>query len=155
MNPTTEQLKLWLSVESSEEENQRFLKYLATDPNAHKVLSKYIRSLKRNRYIYMLTFTLRDASNESAAVKYIKGLPNREPLKIYYMSYVRELTKAGMPHFHAAVGTKIPLKKSRLITYTKRFGFVDISKSKGKVTNFANIEDYMSKDSDITVLCDR
>lgn len=83
-------------------------------------------------YYYLITFTLRpDTVNQAdSAEKYIHSqFTNRRALGVREAHVVRELTKAGVPHWHVVVCTTKTLAKNRFNYYHKIFGFIDISKN--------------------------
>lgn len=105
------------------------------------------RDKAKDTYKYLVTFTLKPDAVEDAdkAELYIHSQADREMLKICAMSYVKELTKAGVPHFHAVIETSKPLKRNRFQYYEKLFGHVDISRTKGQTTQEAL--NYISKEN--------
>lgn len=97
-------------------------------------------------YKYMITFTLKpDAEDDHEKAEfYIKEQVNRDALGILQYYYVKELTKAGVPHWHVAMSTTKPFKRNRLQYYEKKFGSVDVSRTKGQTIQEAL--NYMSKE---------
>ena len=96
-------------------------------------------------YIYMVTFTLKPSFEDfEKAENYIKDQVNRDSLGIVNMWYVKELTKAGRPHWHACLITSKTLKRNRFQYYEKLFGHVDVSRTKGQTPQEAL--NYMAKD---------
>lgn len=100
-------------------------------------------------YRYLMTFTLKpslhgDNDSYEQAEKYIKDQVHREALGILEYYYIKELTKKGTPHWHVAISTSKPLKKNRVQYYEKKFGHVDLSRTKGQTLQEAL--NYMSKE---------
>lgn len=123
------------------------LKYVV-DPEFSKQYKKYIKSLERKKYYYMVTFTI-DPNKVPpemfpSAQLYIEDQVKRENvLKIEEYEYVVEYTQQGIPHYHVSIVTTKPLFKNRFQYYTKKYGHVDISRSKQTSTQEAL--NYMSK----------
>lgn len=99
-----------------------------------RFMPQYIQEQELTLYYYLVTFTLRSdtVSLADEAEAYIVKQFERAPLKIVEAHYVRELTKKGVPHWHVAVSTSIPLKKDRFNYYMKLYGNIDISKTKAQ-----------------------
>lgn len=91
----------------------------------------------------MVTFTLRNKKDYDKAREYIYRQHERQQLHVMSYYVVEELTKAGMPHWHVAIQVEKPLKKNRFNYYTKLYGFVDLSRTKGQTIDTAL--EYMSK----------
>lgn len=109
-------------------------------------IKKYLNLQKAKKYYYLITFTLRKDMKHLAdeAEKYIKKqFTERPPLQIQEAYYVRELTKKGMPHWHVSVCSTTPIAKNRFQYYNKKYGFIDVSKSKQKT--LTNGMEYLSK----------
>lgn len=101
---------------------------------------------KSQGYQYIVTFTLKEdiSKDEIFAIeKYIKKQFLRAPLKIRRADIVQEQTEQGRPHWHVAVHTDKWLKKDRFDYYIKKYGFVDISRSKS--TNYNHRLEYINK----------
>ncbi len=114
----------------------------------NRLFTQVCKEKEIKKYLYMLTFTLRDdidISDTDTVEAYILKQMSRGPLHIKKSHYVRELTKANRPHWHVAVETTKPLKKDRFNYYEKKYGFVQINKSSHK--NYPTIINYLSKDS--------
>lgn len=112
----------------------------------HHAYSKYLSNKKQKHHIYMVTFTIKPGVKEEAydsAEDLVRATAKREALKIIRYEYVKEYTKAGIPHWHALVVTTKPLKKDRFNYYIKTFGSIDISKNKAQQTS--EIVNYISK----------
>lgn len=106
-------------------------------------LLKQIKQKSKSTYIYMLTFTLKVKDHYDKAKEYIYRQHERTQLKVISYHVVEETTKAGMPHWHVAVQTEKPLKKNRFNYYSKLYGFVDLSRTKGQTVD--TVLEYMSK----------
>lgn len=117
------------------------------NPDNVEAYFSYLTFKEKKKYIYMLTFTLKPEAVGKAkeAEDFVRAQADRKALGITSYSYVKELTKAGVPHFHAVIETEIPLKKNRFQYYEKIYGKVDFSRTKGQ-TNQEALE-YISKDS--------
>ncbi len=112
----------------------------------HECFKAFLKNREQKRYRYLITFTLRKPCDDIPAISsYIKSQLKRKPLKIEEAHLVQELTKAGIPHWHASVITTKPLKKDRFNYYEKLYGHVDISSTLG--TNIEETLNYISKDS--------
>lgn len=110
---------------------------------------QYAQQLAREnkKYRYLITFTLKeDGMNEEEVQAYIEKQMLREPLKIEEFHISKEYTKSGRAHFHCAVQTAKPLKKDRFHYYQKKYGFVDISRTKAQTLDEAL--NYINKDSE-------
>lgn len=114
--------------------------------NGH--LNKYLRTVAQQDkiYRYLITFTLKPEAVHQAeeAEAFVREQSKRVALKWLSFTYVKELTKQGAPHFHCAVETTQALKKNRFEYYAKKFGFVDISKTRGQTIQEALT--YISKE---------
>lgn len=116
------------------------------------VLSPYLKSKRKSistekRYRYMLTFTLKpNALNQADdAEKWIRQQAERkETLSLAYYAISKEHTKKGVPHWHVVVEALKPLKKDRFHYYTKKYGFIDFSRTKAQTTQEAL--NYISKE---------
>lgn len=106
-------------------------------------LERQLKDKEKKKYIYMLTFTLRDKEDYAKAREYIYRQHLREQLKVMSYYVVEELTKKGMPHFHVAIQTEKPLKKNRFNYYSKLYGNIDLSRTKGQTVD--SVLNYMSK----------
>lgn len=101
------------------------------------------RSAKK--YLYLITFTLRDATKAEKAEAYIREQVNRSHLDLTRWIMAKEHTKKGTPHWHCAVESRKPIKKNRFQYYEKLFGFIDVSRTKGQ--NLQEALQYISKES--------
>lgn len=102
------------------------------------------------RYFYMVTFTLKPECIPYAdeIEDYIrKQFTKRPALQINTAHIARELTKAGVPHWHVQVETSIPLCKDRFDYYSSRYGQVDVSKTRSQ--NPQKTLEYMSKSTHV------
>ncbi len=110
---------------------------------------KFSDRLKGTKYNYMITFTLRPdipyKEIEDSIEQYIVRQFKRAPLQILRSHYVKEYTKAGVPHWHVAVETTKCLKTDRFNYYKKLYGHVDISASRHK--NYDILLNYLAKDN--------
>lgn len=134
--------------------NEVFVDWLIQYNNeSTKVLTKIIKNhIKEKRYMYMITFTLKDPKDETQAEEYIISQAKREALQIVQYQYAKEYTKKGIAHWHVAIETKIPIKKDRFIQYYKNKSYGNIDLSRSKSTNYQNILNYISKDTNPIVL---
>lgn len=118
-----------------------------------KELKKILDKNKRKTFIYMLTFTISPTLHpvitpalENKIEDYIKKQAERKmTLGITGFSYVKEHHKDGRPHWHASLTTSKSLKKNRFQYYTKLFGNLDFSRTKGQTNQEAL--NYMSKEA--------
>lgn len=126
-------------------------KWLFENHQYLKELWKLVDSLEKT-YIYMITFTLRRemASEEEHAEEFIRRQAQRSALGLLSFVYVKEYTKKGVAHWHVVVETTKPLKKNRFDYYTKKFGSIDLSRTKG--TNTQEALQYISKESEPVIL---
>lgn len=146
--------QIYAKLVSGEELTKTELGIIVTQ-DFHKSFTKYLKNTTSRRYYYMLTFTI-DATKGnteefySAAEKIVKETAERSALQLLQFQYVKELTKKGIPHWHALVVTKKPLKKDRFNYYIKKFGNIDISKNRAQQST--EILNYISKISEPIVL---
>lgn len=105
------------------------------------------RTSKPKIYRYLITFTLKpDAVDKADDAEFlVVSQAERKALGFLSFVYVRELTKAGVPHFHCAVETDRILKKDRFNYYIKTYGSVDISPTKAQTIQEAL--NYISKEA--------
>lgn len=98
-------------------------------------------------YRYMVTFTLtpKQADKAEEAEAMIRAIADREALHIERFYLVKEHTKAGVPHWHAAVETTKALSRNRFQYYEALYGHVNLSVTKAK--SIAEALNYMSKES--------
>lgn len=96
---------------------------------------------------YLITFTLKPQSIilSDKAEEFVRTQALRKGLNIVSFHYVKELTKNGVPHFHAVVESRTCIKHSRFIGYEKLYGKVDISQTRDKSIHEAI--NYISKDA--------
>lgn len=106
-------------------------------------LVQYLKTKDKKIYIYMVTFTLRNKKDYPKAKEYIYRQHLRKQLGVNSFHVVEELTKSGTPHWHVAIRTEKPLKKNRFNYYTKLYGHVDLSRTKGQTID--SVINYMSK----------
>lgn len=122
---------------------------------------KPIRTQKAKEYRYLITFTLapKNFANKSVKIKeelyskieaYIKGLATSKQYDATHWAVVRELTKAGNPHWHVSVVSNTWIKQSYFRYYERVYGRVDVSASKLPQKEYAL--NYMSKEDDFTVI---
>lgn len=108
-----------------------------------------------NHYVYLLTFTLDPKKQphplSSRAIESIESIiaaqGRRAALQVLKYSFVREYHKDGRPHWHALMVTKKCLRKDRFTPYLKKFGNIDISKSRSQQDG--DVLNYMAKEGDI------
>ena len=101
-------------------------------------------------YMYLVTFTVDKKKvkkpNYDSIEKYIKKQFQRSPLKVTKAQIVREGNgKDKHIHWHVAVQTAIPLKKDRFHYYIRKYGNIDISKS--KTNSYEELQNYISKEN--------
>ncbi len=121
------------------------------EPYFNKRFKAVVHKREKKRYYYMITFTLREDYDEKRIERieaFIKTQAYRPALQIQSASIVRELTKAGRPHWHMAVITLKLLKKDRFTYYKKHYGNIDISKN--KLNDDSEMLNYMCKSNTIT-----
>lgn len=107
----------------------------------------------KKHYYYMVTFNLKPecVSKADEIDSYIrKQFTHRPALQIVDANISRELTKAGVDHWHVQVTTTTPLSKDRFDYYIKRYGCIDISKSYSQ--NPKNTLKYISKSTHVDQL---
>lgn len=115
----------------------------------------YTRAIKKasqKSYYYMGTFTIAPAKKHlfAEAKDYIVQMVSRSALHLEQFAYVQEQHKNGDPHFHVAVKSSKPIKKNRFAYYTKKFGFVDWSRS--QCDSMHESLAYMSKEGEPIIL---
>jgi len=113
-----------------------------------KVMNEIIiRNTKKTKsYFYLVTFTLKPECVAQADYieEYIeKQFTKRPALHVVTAHIARELTAAGVPHWHVQVETSIPLCKDRFDYYCALYGHVDVSKTRSQ--NPQNTLEYISK----------
>lgn len=113
---------------------------------------KWLDARTSKKYIYLITFTLskQNIDKSDLAEQFIREQPNRTALHLLSWVMVKEYTKKGTPHWHCVVESYKPIKKNRFDYYCKKFGFVDISRTKGQTPQEAY--QYISKDGEPEVL---
>lgn len=125
--------------------------YYAGLPSFHKQISKAIKKINE-QYNYMLTFTV-DLKKKSISTDddikeiedyIIKLISSRSLNHIVKSHIVYEIGSNGNHHWHVYANCTKCLKKQRFQTYIKKYGNVDISRS--KTNNTDEIINYMSKD---------
>lgn len=112
----------------------------------------YLDSLdvKKKTYFYLVTFTMKpecvaQADQIEAYIK--KQFTSRPSLQIVTAHIARELTKAGIPHWHVQVESSTPLSKDRFDYYRKIYGHVDVSKTRSQ--NPQKTLEYISKETHV------
>lgn len=148
----------WMTMTAKEREllTPEQLRFFC-DPDFCKILKKKIIDKDRS-YRYLITFTLSPKLNtdldpkdlEKVVEELVVSTAKREALGITYFAFAKEYTKKGVAHWHVAIETTKCLKKNRFQYYTKTYGNVDISKTKG--TTLIEALNYISKDTVPTVL---
>lgn len=106
---------------------------------------KFLDDRTAKKYLYLITFTLRDPLNSDKAEEYIRDQVNRSHLDLTRWIMAKEHTKKGVPHWHCAVEARKPIKKNRFQYYEKLYGFIDVSRTKGQTLDEAL--QYISKES--------
>ncbi len=162
ISPITDSvIKDWLNLPKRQQST--FLTHEIYGKNRH---TEFHRGMKRycklmdsisKRYFYLMTFTLRDYKpdihDHTIIQRYIISRLQRSALQIVKSSLVMELTKKGVPHWHVAVISKKFISKDRFKYYTKKFGFVDISKNHSQ--NWDTMYKYIKKETEPIVLLDK
>lgn len=121
---------------------------LALNTGFHKRLKHYLTKDKKKKYYYLVTFTLRNIPEDIESIEeYIVSQANRRALQILEFHWVREYTKAEVPHWHVCIVTTKALKKDRFNYYIQRYGNIDISKNKAQTTD--EMLNYMTKTNKI------
>ncbi len=119
-----------------------------------RLLFRHFKQKKKEdkRFYYMITFTLDEKKKEEINYKpksdlemqkYIISRLRRKALKIEKAHIVKELTEAGVPHWHVAVKALKYISKDRFKYYIKLYGNIDISKNHSQ--NYETIIKYISK----------
>lgn len=143
----TDIVKKFLSLHDDQESQaEYFYNEVFSKHNLNAFRDELVRHLSdkvKKKYIYMVTFTLRDKKKYDKARDYIYRQHERIQLKVIEYHVVEELTKAGMPHWHVAIETEKPLKKNRFNYYSKLYGNIDLSRTKGQLID--SVLNYMSK----------
>lgn len=110
------------------------LSYMTND-SFHKEFVKYVTKKDLKKYRYLITFTLpEDHKHDEDEVEHyiVKQFQQRPVLQIEKAYMVKERTQKDIAHWHVAVCSTRCLKKDRFNYYIKKYGFVDISKSKAQ-----------------------
>ncbi len=98
--------------------DSQYRKYIL-DPSFEYYLRNHYKP-NQKKYIYLITFTLKDQNPTPQFIDevetYIIAQSKREALQITKYSYVKEHTKAGVPHWHVSVTTYKRIKKTDSIT---------------------------------------
>jgi len=142
------------------EAKTHFLENLVSNQNDfHHSFVRFLANKDKQLYCYLVTFTLSVGcmptfpspkyltKNEyyQEVEDYIEKQFKRKPLKITEAHMVREYTKKGIPHWHVAVSCEKHLAKNRFNYYSRKYGNVDISKS--KCQNIQESLNYINKSS--------
>lgn len=126
---------------------KRFITALAQNNYQFNMLFRQkIKESKKTQYYYQIVFTLKDGVNDSEDVieDYIKKQFRRKPLQVVKAYICKEYQKNGKAHWHVAVQTTKFLKKDRFNYYIRKYGMINITKSKHKTLD--NSLNYMAKD---------
>jgi hypothetical protein len=139
--------------------NKKDYSYIFTSNIADDFHREFKRQIKEDDkiskgHIYMLTFTI-DPNKHKIVTdellyeieKLINSQHSRTALKVRRYLTVREYHKNKRPHWHALIITDRPLAKDRFNHYIKKYGNIDLSKSKSQQPS--EIVNYMSKTGDI------
>lgn len=136
------------SVDFQKSEYWPIFKSALIDGTYHSAFEKYSVCKYKN---YMITYTLDPSKNPDITEEEVLNIEQivrqqglRQALCITNYTFVREYTKAGMPHWHAVLTTTRTLKKSMFNKYTKKYGNIDISLTKHSTQDFAL--DYINKE---------
>lgn len=103
-----------------------------------RFLKSYMAFAKKQRrpklfYRYMVTFTLRSLPEDEDVIEgYIISQFHRAPLQVVEAHISKEYTQTGVPHWHVVVTTRKCLKKDRFHYYIKKYGNIDISRTKAQ-----------------------
>ena len=120
-------------------------------------LSAFIGTLNPTFHTYLVTFTIdpkkvdNPKKQQKEIYKNICKQFERPPLHVSKAQIVTEGDgEKKHIHFHVAVQTRIPLKKDRFHYYQKKYGLIDISKS--KTGSYEEVLNYISKENKPVVL---
>lgn len=104
-----------------------------------------IQQMKAKRYLYFITYTVKDPRDFESAKQYIDDRINLE----YIVRTTNVIEhKETNPHIHSLVISKIPLEKSKQFKhYINRFGFIDFKPVDPKTIQ--QVVDYMTKEGTI------
>lgn len=129
-----------LITRQSKEFEKRYMA-LENHDTFHEIACRYFRAKK-----YMITFTLKpemaDCDSRVFKSDIIKRL-KRPGLSIIKCYLVKELTKKGVVHYHAAVSSNKYICKNRFKKLSEKYGFIDISKN--HVNSLKTMMKYMTK----------
>lgn len=135
----------FLQVETQEEKTQIYLKevYEKGVHEQFKLAIKYNlkkRDKQNKKYYYLITFTLKpDVDVVDIIIEnYIIQRLKRKALNIIKCGFVKEYTKNGVAHWHAAVISTKYISKDRFKYYEKLYGIVDIDKNYSQNYEFMN-----------------
>jgi len=103
-----------------------------------------VHSMQKKKYYYLVTFTLRPDIGEEGIEDYIiSQFENRIPMQVEKAYIVKEYTKKQKTHWHVSVCTNKFLKKNMFNYYVRKYGFVDIRKS--RLNSIEESLNYISK----------
>ncbi len=127
----------FLDIEDIDERAKYYENEVLDLKTFHDSFKALIAAANRQKYCYLITFTLHkkfhDTYDEAfidEVTEYIIKQFQRKPLKIIEAHMVQELTKNNIPHWHVACSAEKFIAKNRFNYYAKKYGFIDISKSK-------------------------
>lgn len=150
MEITKQTIAHWHSL-SGEDQITYYMETVGTNLSRmldwHSHLTNYYKELEKDnrRYIYLITFTKKDPNMEDDDIeKYIISKFQKDSIIEAHMA--KEKTKNGVSHWHVSVISKTFItKKPTFQYYIKKYGYVDISKTRSKTLK--NGIKYISKDS--------
>lgn len=118
----------------------------------HKEIKRQVNNNSKTNYFYLITFTVRECvtTKEEVLQQYIESQFKRRALRIIQADIVKEYTKKGKVHWHVSVISEKRLLKKHFNYYTKKYGFVDISKTKIQ-TNEESLN-YINKENKSTAI---
>jgi len=105
------------------------------------------KDIKKDKYEYFITFTLKPDASKDDALEYIKNIKRREALGVVKFEMVDELTKNGGIHWHILLTSIKSVPKNRFDYYSKKFGFLDYRRV--KCGDRDEVLNYMSKANEV------
>lgn len=127
-------VEIFFNKETTKKQKEDIMIYLMKN-NKYDIWSKKAKKIGKNHnknYYYLITFTKREdiLIEDESIEQYIIKQFQRKPLQITEAHIVKEKTKKGQSHWHVSVSAKKCLKKDRFNYYIKKYGYIDISKSR-------------------------
>jgi len=130
-----------------DELEDRFPDYAYRNDICTCYMEKYLelQRLRSKRYLYFVTYTIKDPREFDLAKQYIDDRVNLDYI-VRTINVVEH--KETNPHIHSLVASKIPLEKSKQFKhYINRFGFIDFRPVDPKTVQ--QVVDYMTKEGTI------